>query len=77
MEAALSGEIVHIVCSAVDGNPDQHDLTLIKNNAKLMVSTQTNSIVYSSKDAFGVYTCHVESLFTTATESLLLQEQGM
>ena len=70
MEAAISGETVHIVCSAVERSPDRHNLTLLKNNTLLTVSTHT-------KDAFGVYTCLVQSLYTTATKSLLLQEKGM
>ena len=71
MEAAISGETVHIVRSAVEGSPDRHNLTL------LTVSTHTNFLNYSTKDAFGVYTCLVQSLYTTATKSLLLQEKGM
>lgn len=76
VEAALSGEIIHILCSATNGSPDLHNLTLFKNNIQLIFSTQTNSLTYSAKGAFGVYTCLVESLYTTATESLFLQEKG-
>ncbi len=72
----MSGETVQIVCSAMDGNPDRHNLTLFKNNIQLMFSTQSNSLTYNAKGAFGVYTCLVESLYTTATESMLLQERG-
>ena len=76
VEVAITGETVCIKCSAVDGNPDLHNFTLIKNNVSLMVSTQTNSLTYSTKGDFGVYTCLVESLYTTTTESLFLQEKG-
>ena len=76
MEAAFSGENVQIICSAVDGNPDVHNFTLIKSDVQLMVSTQTNSLIYNTNDAFGVYACLVESLYTTATKSLFLQERG-
>ncbi len=76
MMAALLDETVHIKCSAKDGNPDQHNITLFKNNIQLMASIQSNSLTYSAKGAFGVYTCLVESLYTTATESLFLQEKG-
>ena len=74
--AALLDENVHIKCSTENGNPDLHNITLLKNNAPLMVSTQTDSLTYDTKGAFGLYTCIVESLYTTATESLLLQEKG-
>ena len=76
MEAVLLDETVHIKCSAEDGNPDLYNLTLFKNNIQLVFSTQTNSLTYSAKGAFGVYTCLVESLHTTATESVFLQEKG-
>ena len=74
--AALLDENIHIKCSAEGGNPDLHNITLLKNNAPLTVSTQTDSLTYDTKGVFGVYTCLVESLYTTATESLLLQEKG-
>jgi hypothetical protein len=77
VEAAKSGETVHIVCSAGEGNLDYHNLTLFKNDTLLMVSTQTNYLNYSTEDAFGVYTCLVGSLYATTTKSLLLQEKGM
>ena len=41
-----------------------------------MASTNTNFLNFSTKDAFGMYTCLVQSLYTTATKSLLLQEKG-
>ncbi len=44
MMAALLDEIVHIKCSATDGNPDQHNFTLFMNNIQLMASIQSNSL---------------------------------
>ena len=75
-EAALLDEAIQINCSAEDGNPDSHNLTLFRNNIQLMSSTQTNSLTYSAKGDFGAYTCLVESLYTTAIASLYLQEKG-
>ena len=76
MAAATSGETIHIGCSAGEGNPDHHNFTLFKNDMLLMVSTQTNDLNYSTKDAFGVHTCLVESLYTATKKSLLLPEEG-
>ena len=76
MEAAISGETVQIICSTEEGNPDHHNLTLFKNDTLLMVSTRKNYLNYSTKDAFGVYTCLVESLYTTTKKLLLLSETG-
>ena len=72
----MTGETVYILCSAMDGNPDLHNITLIRNNVPLIISTQTNSLTYSAKGDFGMYICRVESLYTTTTEPLLLQENG-
>lgn len=76
MEALFTGENVEIICRAVGGNPDVHNLTLTKSDTNLKLITQSNSLSHSTRDMYGVYTCVVESLHTTATESILLQEKG-
>ena len=65
-----------VVCSATDGNPNMHQITLTKNTTVMKIVDKGNSLVYRTKDTYGLFTCVVKSLLSKTTKELLLQEQG-
>ena len=72
-------ETTILTCSAEDGNPDTHTLSWIKDGHTLNSSegnSLTYNILYYPHNPYGVYTCVVESLYTTEEKSLLIQEEG-
>ena len=73
------GQSTVLTCTADNGIPDAHNLTWIKNGRTLASGrgkSLTYNILYSSQDPYGMYTCLVESLYSTEMTSILIQEKG-
>ena len=77
VDAVYIEEHFRIACSATDGNPNLHHMTLTLNDTLLKVTNGGNFLVYTTKSTYGLFTCTIKSLHSTTTKSLLMQEKGM
>ena len=69
--------VIVITCAALNGTPDVHNITLMKNGSVLETVVGGNTLTYTvTWSGLGQYVCEVESLYSTHQESIILKESG-
>eukprot|EP00731_Ephydatia_muelleri_P005965 Em0003g213a len=69
--------VIVITCAALNGTPDVHNITLMKNGSVLETVVGSNTLTYTvTWSGLGQYVCEVDSLYSTHQESIILKESG-
>ncbi|KAL5502153.1 hypothetical protein EMCRGX_G008877 [Ephydatia muelleri] len=69
--------VIVITCAALNGTPDVHNITLMKNGSVLETVVGGNTLSYTvTWSGLGQYVCEVDSLYSTHQESIVLMESG-
>eukprot|EP00731_Ephydatia_muelleri_P005992 Em0003g240a len=69
--------VIVITCAALNGTPDVHNITLMKNESVLETVVGGNTLSYTvTWSGLGQYVCEVDSLYSTHQESIVLMESG-
>ena len=69
--------IIVITCAALNGTPDVHNITLMKNGSVLETVVGGNTLTYTvTWSGLGQYVCEVDSLYSTHQESVVLKESS-
>ncbi|KAL5502145.1 hypothetical protein EMCRGX_G008869 [Ephydatia muelleri] len=70
--------VIVITCAALNGTPDVHNITLIKNGSVLETVVGGNTLTYTvTWSGLGQYVCEVDSLYSTDQETFVLKESAM
>ncbi|KAL5502156.1 hypothetical protein EMCRGX_G008880 [Ephydatia muelleri] len=70
--------VIVITCAALNGTPDVHNITLMKNGSVLETVVGGNTLTYTvTWSGLGQYVCEVDSLYSTHQESIVLKESAM
>ena len=68
--------LTQLVCTAVGGVPDSHNISLLHLNQLIATRMGSKLQTYIADDLFWEFTCIVESLYTTEWVSLFWHEKG-
>ena len=67
-----------LVCSAEGGNPESYQHNIMLTNNKATISHALGDrISYNVSDAFGAYTCIVESLLSNTSKTVIVPQKGI